>query len=372
MSCKFLCVAVLACLPAGMAAAETTIAIATVGPLQGQYAMFGEQLRHGAEMAVADINAAGGINGEMLALEVGDDGCDAQRAATVATDLAAKGVKFVAGHFCSGASIAAAKIYEQNGILQISPAATSPKFTDEGGWNVARVSGRDDGQGVFAGNFLATTYRERKIAVLDDGSSYGKGMADALRRTLAAAGLKEALSESFTPGTKDYGALVTRVVGAAIDVIYFSGPPTDAGRFVRRLREAGSPAQLVAGDALVSGEFWSAAGPAANGTLMTFPPDPLRLPAAKEVSGRFAGAGYVPEGATLYAYAAVQAYRQAALAVGGVDDNRKIAEWLRAGNTLNTVLGDLSMNEKGDIRSQNYVWYRWADGKYVEDVGLNR
>lgn len=370
MSRRLLCIAVLACLPAGMASAE--IAIATVGPMQGQYAMFGEQLRHGAEMAVADINAAGGINGEKLTLEIGDDGCDPQRAITVATELAAKGVKFVAGHFCSNASIAAAGIYEQNGILEISPAATNPKFTDQGGWNVARVSGRDDGQGVFAGSFLATAYRDKKIAVLDDGSSYGKGMADALRRTLAAAGVKEALSERYAPGGKDFGALVTRLIGAAIDVVYIGGASADAGLIVRRLREAGSPAQIVAGDTLVAGEFWSAAGPAANGTIMTFPADPQRLPAAKDVIGRFAASGYAPEGATLYAYAAVQAYRQAAVAVGGVDDNRKIAQWLRAGNTLNTVLGDLSMDEKGDIRNPKYVWYRWSDGKYAEDVDLNR
>lgn len=370
MNCRLLCVAVLACLPAGMAAAEITIA--TVGPMQGQYAMFGEQLRHGAEMAVADINAAGGINGEKLVLEVGDDGCDAQRAITVATDFAAKGVKFVAGHFCSSAAIAAAKIYEQNGILEISPAATSPKFTDEGGWNVARVSGRDDGQGAFAGGFLATAYRDKKIAVLDDGSTYAKGMADALRRTLAEAGVKEALSESFAAGSKDFSALVTRLAGAPIDAVYIAGSPADAGLIVRRLREAGSTAQIVAGDTLVAGEFFSAAGPAANGTLATFPVDPQRLPAAKEIIARFADSGYAPEGATLYAYAAVQAYRQAAVAVGGVGDNRKIAEWLRAGNTLNTVLGDLSMNQKGDIKTPKYVWYRWSDGKYVEDDELNR
>ena len=124
------------------------ITVATVGPITGQLAAMGEQYSQGAKKAVEDINKAGGVNGEKLVLEIGDDACDPKQAVNVANQLASKGVKFVAGHLCSGSSIPASKVYEEEGILQITPASTNPKFTDEGGWNVARVCGRDDAQGT--------------------------------------------------------------------------------------------------------------------------------------------------------------------------------------------------------------------------------
>src|SRR3989337_1301113 len=108
------------------------ITIATVGPITGQYAAFGEQMKKGAEMAVADINAAGGVNGEKLVLEVGDDACDPKQAVAVANQMVSKGIKFMAGHFCSGSSIPASDIYAEEGIIQISGASTNPEFTQKG------------------------------------------------------------------------------------------------------------------------------------------------------------------------------------------------------------------------------------------------
>ena len=180
-----------AALNASTALADITIA--TVGPITGSLAALGEQYKRGAELAVADINAAGGINGEKLVLEIGDDACDPKQAVAVANQMASKGVKFVAGHLCSGSSIPASKVYEEEGILQISPASTNPTFTDEGGWNVARVCGRDDAQGAVAAAFIAKNYAGKKVAVIDDKSAYGKGLADVTRKELAAAGFEVTL-----------------------------------------------------------------------------------------------------------------------------------------------------------------------------------
>ena len=135
--------------------AAEEILIAVAGPMTGQYASFGEQMRRGAEMAVADINATGGVLGKKLKLTVGDDACDPKQAVAVANKFASQGVKFVAGHFCSGSSIPASKVYTEENILQISPASTNPKLTEEGGPNVFRTCGRDDQQGIVAGNFMA-------------------------------------------------------------------------------------------------------------------------------------------------------------------------------------------------------------------------
>ena len=159
--------------------AYAEITVATAGPMTGQYASFGQQMKAGAEMAVADINSKGGVLGEMLKLEVGDDACDPKQAVAVANEMVGKGVVYMAGHFCSGSSIPASKVYEEEGIIQVSPASTNPKLTDEGGPNVFRVCGRDDQQGEVAGKFLAGVYRSMNIAIVHDKTAYGKGLADA-------------------------------------------------------------------------------------------------------------------------------------------------------------------------------------------------
>ena len=155
---------------AASAAAQAQIRVATVGPMTGSYAAVGAQMKAGAEQAVADINKAGGVNGQQLVLEIGDDACDPRQAVSVANQMASRQVKVVAGHYCSGSSIPASKVYAEEGVLQISPASTNPRYTDEGGWNTFRVCGRDDQQGLIAGKYIATTYKGKKVAVVGYGS----------------------------------------------------------------------------------------------------------------------------------------------------------------------------------------------------------
>ncbi|MBI2719288.1 MAG: branched-chain amino acid ABC transporter substrate-binding protein [Rhizobiales bacterium] len=352
-----------------VSAAWAEIKIGVAGPITGQYASFGEQLKRGAEMAVKDLNAAGGVNGEKLTLEVGDDACDPKQAVAVANQMVSKGIKFMAGHFCSGSSIPASAVYAEEGIVQITPASTNPKFTEQGLWNTNRVVGRDDAQGLVAGNFLAKTFKGKKIAILDDKSPYGKGLADETRKALNAAGVKETMNESYTAGEKDYTALVSKMKDAGIDAVYVGGYHTEGGLILRQMREQGMTAQMISGDAFNTAEFWTIAGPAGEGMIFTFAPEPRNIPAAKAVVEEFKAENYDPEGYTLYAYAAIQAWAQAATATKGTD-GKAISKWLRAGNTLKTVLGDISLNEKGDIKDAKYVWYKWSNGKYAEDPSL--
>jgi branched-chain amino acid transport system substrate-binding protein len=352
-----------------VSAAWADISIGVAGPITGQYAAFGEQLKRGAEMAVKDLNAAGGVNGEQLSLEVGDDACDPKQAVAVANQMVSKGIKFMAGHFCSGSSIPASAIYAEEGIVQITPASTNPKFTEQGLWNTHRVCGRDDAQGIVAGKFIASHYKDKKIAILDDKSAYGKGLADETRKALNAAGVKETMNESYTAGEKDYTALVSKMKDAGIDVVYVGGYHTEGGLILRQMRDQGMQSQMISGDAFNTEEFWTIAGPAGEGMIFTFAPEPRDNPAAASVVEEFKKDGYDPEGYTLYAYAAIQAWAQAATATKGTD-GKAIATWLRAGNTLHTVLGDISMNEKGDLKDAKYVWYKFHDGKYAEDKSL--
>src|SRR3954453_7000920 len=214
------------------ASAQAQVRIATVGPMTGNYAAFGQQMKNGAEQAVADLNKTGGVLGQQIALEVGDDACDPKQAVSVANQMASRKVVFVAGHYCSGSSIPASKVYAEEGILQISPASTNPKFTDEGGWNTFRVCGRDDQQGQVAGEYLAKKYKAEKIAILNDNSAYGKGLADETAKALHAAGGKEVLAAAYTPGEKDYSSLVSRLKEAGVSVIYVGGYHTEAGLII--------------------------------------------------------------------------------------------------------------------------------------------
>ncbi|MCA8929798.1 MAG: branched-chain amino acid ABC transporter substrate-binding protein, partial [Alphaproteobacteria bacterium] len=182
--------------------AYADIVIATAGPMTGQYASFGQQMKAGAEMAVKDINAAGGVLGQMLKLEVGDDACDPKQAVAVANQMVNKGVVLVAGHFCSGSSIPASAVYDEEGIVQISPASTNPKLTDEGGPGVYRVCGRDDQQGMVAGQYLADHYKGKNIAIVHDKTAYGKGLADETKAALEKAGGTVKLYEAITAGEK--------------------------------------------------------------------------------------------------------------------------------------------------------------------------
>ena len=352
----------------GLTAAKAEVTIATAGPMTGQYASFGEQMKRGAEMAIADLNAAGGVGGEKLKLMVGDDACDPKQAVAVANQFVSSGVKFVAGHFCSGSSIPASAVYAEEGILQISPASTNPTLTDDAhakGWtNVHRVCGRDDAQGIVAGKFLADKYKGKKVAILHDKTAYGKGLADETKKNMNAAGLTEALYEAYTAGEKDYSALVSKMKAEGVDAFYVGGYHTEAGLMIRQAHESGYKPQMVSGDALVTDEFWKITGPAGEGTLMTFQPDPRENAAAKDLVARIRADNYEPEGYTLYTYAAIQVWAEAVKKAGSTDVDA-VAKAIR-GNSFETVIGTLAFDEKGDVKNPEYVWYVWKDGKYAE------
>jgi len=339
------------------------IVIATAGPMTGQYASFGAQMKAGAEMAVEDINAAGGVLGEQLKLEIGDDACDPKQAVAVANQFAGQGVVLVAGHFCSGSSIPASAVYAEEGIVQISPASTNPVFTDERpGPGIFRMCGRDDQQGDVAGQFLIDNYADKKIAFIHDKTAYGQGLADATMAAYEKLGGKPALYEAYTAGEKDYTALVSKLKSEGIGVLYVGGYHTEAGLIVRQMREQGMDTVLISGDALVTDEYWAITGDAGEGTLMTFSPDPRKDPDAQPLVEKFRAKGVEPEGYVLYTYAAVQAWADAVKTAGSTDFDA-VVKALNEG-TFKTVLGESGFDEKGDVKLPGYVFYEWKSGTY--------
>ncbi len=360
--------AVATALSVSTARAADTITIATAGPITGDLASFGAQMQRGAEQAVADINKAGGVLGKQLVLEVGDDQCDPKQAVSVANDLVSKGVVFVAGHFCSGSSIPASAVYHEEGVLQITPASTNPKFTEDAaasGWDTLfRTCGRDDQQGDFAGAWIAEHFKGKNVAIVDDKSAYGKGLADLTRAALNGAGMKEVIDESITAGEQDYTALVSKLKDAKVDVIYFGGYHPEAALIVKQSREQGLQANLLSGDSLNTLEFATLAGTAADGVMFTNAAEARNLPTAAKVVEAFRAAGFEPEGYTLSTYAAIQVWAQA-VAKAGTTDAEAVAAALRS-QSYDTVIGSLAFNAKGDLTAATYVWYVFKDGNYSE------
>jgi branched-chain amino acid transport system substrate-binding protein len=351
-----------AALSATIVRAEVLIGMA--GPMTGTNAWFGEQMERGAELAVADLNAAGGVLGEQVRLITVDDFCDPDQAVAAARKLVSDGVVFVAGHWCSHASIPASKIYEAAGVLLISPASVNPMLTELGRANVFRVVPRDDADAIVAGNYLADHWANEKIAILHDKTTFGKGLAEATKKQLNRRGVNEAIYDAYAPGKKDYAPEIVRLQAADIAVVFIGGYHTEIGLMARAARARGYLVQLAAGGGvLATEEFGLIAGPAAEGTLFTFLPDARRNPEAAPVVERFRASGFEPEGYTLYTYGAVQAWAQAAEKAGSLEPLAMIAA-LRD-HQFDTVLGPIDFDEKGDVTIQTAAWYVWRGGTYV-------
>jgi branched-chain amino acid transport system substrate-binding protein len=288
----------------------------------------------------------------------GDDAGEPKQGPSVANGFVGDGVTFVVGHFNSGVSEPASDVYAENGILMITPASTNPKITDRGHWNVFRTCGRDDQQGKVAGDYIAAHFKDKKIAVTHDKTTYGKGLADETKKTMNAAGVTEVLYEGVNAGERDFSALVSKIKASGADVVYWGGVHTEGGSILRQMRAGGVNAVMMGGDGITSNEFAALAGPGVEGTLMTFGPDPQKRPEAAEVLQKFKARNFKPEAYTLYSYAALEVIKQAAESAKTLDP-RKVAEEIRSGKTWKTVIGDLSYDKKGDVTRLDYVMYTW-------------
>jgi branched-chain amino acid transport system substrate-binding protein len=360
-------VAATSLLGATAALAQSTYKIAVAGPLTGAAASYGEEMRRGAQQAADDINAAGGINGKKIELVFGDDACEPKQAVSVASRLIEKDkVHAVVGHFCSSSTIPASEAYAEADILMVTPASTNPKVTDRNLANVLRTCGRDDQQGVVAGNYIADVLKSKRVVLIHDKDTYGQGVADATRGQLAKRGIKDIMYEGLTRGEKDYNALVTKIKSVNADLIYFAGLSAEAGTLLRQVREQGLKTQFMSTDGAVEESFATTAGGKAvlKGVLITFGEDPRLIPDGKSVVEKLRKSGFEPAGFTLYTYAGVQVVA-AALKNSKATSGAALGKWLRA-NTVPTILGKKAWDAKGDLTSAAYVVSEYKDdGSYV-------
>ena len=297
----------------GTAAAQVKLGVE--GPITGPNAAFGAQLKNGAEQAVADINATGGILGKKISVS-----------------LRRRRVRSEAGRFgrqqirrrrreirrrrtsIPASPCPSSEVYQENGIVEITPASTNPQITERGMWNIFRTCGRDDQQGAVAGAYILKHFKGKKIAIVHDKTTYGKGLADETIKALAKGSMKPVLYEGVNTGEKDFSALVSKIKQSGADLVYWGGLHTEGGLIIRQMHDQGIKAPLMGGDGITTDELASIGGPAVEGTLMTYGPDARKNPAAKAAVAQFRAKKFEPEAYTLYSYAAVQIFTQAATA----------------------------------------------------------
>ncbi len=343
----------LAAIMMNAAPAAADIAVGVVGPLTGQYGALGNQLRVGVEAAISAVNAVGGINGEKLLVTALDDGCDTRKAVDMARQLVALDVRLVVGHYCAGASSAAALIYKDAGILMVTPSASHPALTDKGSWNVFRITGRDDAPFSLAARRIQSTPGAPKTAIVSSNAPQIQTLVQP-----AYAVLPNALGVTVKLGSFNSTTTAQELMDNAIERVIVALPSAEASALVSSLIYAGFQGAVYGGEQFLTDDFASNASDVQYDMNAAFLEDPMTAPSASRAAASLVLSGVTPDGATLPAYAAVEVFVAGAKA-RSVNDGAAIAEWLRAGNDIDTVLGRISFDAKGDLARQPFAWYRW-------------
>jgi len=342
--------------------AADTIKIGIAGPNTGPVAEYGAMQFRGALMAVDQINAKGGVDGKKLEAVTYDDACDPKQAVAVANKVVNDGVKFVVGHLCSSSTQPASDVYEDEGILMVTPAATSPDITSRGYKLVFRTIGLDSAQGPAAGNYIADHVKPKIVAVVHDKQQYGEGIATAVKQTLEGKGVKVAVFEGINAGDKDFSSLIAKLKQANVDFVYYGGYHPELGQILRQAKEKGLNAKFMGPEGVGNDSISQIAGDASEGLLVTLPKSFDQDPANQALTQAFKDKKEDPSGPFVYpSYTAVQLIADGITAAKS-EKPEDVAKALHAG-TFKTPMGDLSYDDKGDLKNFQFVVYEWHYGK---------
>ena len=344
-----------------MAFAEN-IKVAVVGAMSGPVAQYGDQEFTGAEQAVADINAKGGIKGNKLQIVKYDDACDPKQAVAVANKVVNDGIKYVIGHLCSSSTQPASDIYEDEGILMISPGATNPELTQRGYHYIMRTAGLDSSQGPTAANYILNKVKPQRIAIIHDKQQYGEGLARSVQEGLKAGKANIVFFDGITAGEKDFSALIARLQKENIDFVYYGGYYPEMGQMLRQARAVGLKTQFMGPEGVGNASLSNIAGNAAEGMLVTMPKRYDQDPTNSAIVDALKAQKKDPTGPYVWiTYAAVQSLATAMERTGS-DDPQALIKDLKA-NGAKTVIGPLSWDDKGDLKGFEFGVFQWhADG----------
>lgn len=343
-----------------------SIKLGVAAPLSGDLASYGIPTSHAAELAVKELNAAGGVLGRQLELVIEDDQCKEEIASNTASKLVGEGIVAVIGHICSGATESALTIYKDSEIIAVSPASTKTSLTLSGSYpNFFRTIAHDDAQGELAASFIADTLGLKKVAILHDKGAYGKGFALACQIELEAAGVEVALFEGITVGAPDYTAVINKVDFSGAEGLVWGGYHPEASKLVTQMRGKGIEIPFISDDGVKDDTFIDVAKGASEGVYATGPMDTANNPltilagsAHEETYGENPGAFFYN------AYAAVYAIANA-IEKAGSTEYGAVVESLK-GEYVDTTIGRISFDESGDVIGYGFSVFQVQNGEYVE------
>lgn len=337
---------------------KAPIKIALAGPATGPVVQYGDMQKIGVFAAIDQINQKGGVNGKQLEGVIYDDACDPKQAVAVANKIVNDGVKFVVGHLCSASTEPAADIYEEEGILMITAASTSPSITEKGHKLIFRTIGLDNLQGPFAASYIINSVKPKNMAIIHDKQQYGEGLATAVKDAVTAAGITPVLFEGVTAGDKDFSALIAKLAKNDVDFVYYGGYHPELGLILRQSAEKGFNAKFMGPEGVGNPDISKIAGDASEGLLVTLPESFDQDPANKALVEAIKAKGEDPAGPFVFpAYSAVQIMTKAIEATQS-EDTAKIAEYIR-NNSFDTTTGKLAYDSKGDLKDFSFVVYDW-------------
>jgi branched-chain amino acid transport system substrate-binding protein len=346
----------------GQSAIAKDIKIAIVGAMSGPVAQYGDMEFTGARQAIADINAKGGIKGDKLVGVEYDDACDPKQAVAVANKVINDGIHYVIGHLCSSSTQPASDIYEDEGVLMITPAATNADLTTRGYKLIMRTTGLDSDQGPTAANYILGTIKPQRIAVIHDKQQYGEGLARAVQDSLKKQGGNVVMFEGITAGDKDFSTLVARLKKENVDFVYFGGYYPEMGQILRQSKQAGLTAKFMGPEGVGNASLSNIAGAASEGMLVTLPKRYDQVPANKPIVEELKAKKLDPTGPFVWTtYAALQSLVTGIERSGSMDP-AAISKDLKA-KPVDTVMGSLNWDQKGDLKGFEFGIFQWhADG----------
>jgi branched-chain amino acid transport system substrate-binding protein len=344
-----------------------TVKIGSASPLTGPQAHIGIDIRNGVQLAIEDANAANiEIGGKKVKFEMvaEDDEANPTKATTVAQKLADAKVAAVIGHFNSGASIPASKIYSDAGIPQISPSSTNPKYTEQGFKTTFRVVAHDGQQGPTLARFAAKTLQSKSVAVIDDSTAYGQGLADNFEATAKTLGIKVVAREHTTDKDTDFKAILTKIKGKKPDLIMFGGIDPQAAPMIKQMKDLGIKAKFIGGDGMQTPNFIKLAGDASEGAMASIPGLPKdQMPGGKTFLEKYKAKFnqevelFAPMG-----YDAVMVFIDAMKRAGSTDPAKFLPEISKTG--YDGVIGPIAFDEKGDLKNGPITIYVVKGGQW--------
>lgn len=356
--------ACICCGLAGCAPSDREVLVGVAGPMTGSDAQMGADFQKGVSLAVEEWNSRGGVLGRTIKTVLVDDQSDSAQAVVAAQKLVKDRVAGVVGHYNSNCSIPASDVYHQASIPMITPASTNPLLTGRGYRGIFRVCGTDDQQGKAGADFVSRKLQAKRVAVLHDSTVYGKGLAE-LFMTHLGSSASIVYTGGIIRGSKDFRGVLREIREQRPDLVYFGGVYSEAGLLIKQARDLSLTVPFLSGDAAFDRKMIEVAGSsAAEGTYLTFSPNPENLPTARSFVEKYRARYGDPGAYSVYAYVAANVLFEA-LQAAGTTDGRAVAEKLHS-LEFSTALGPIRFTEKGDVAQAPYMVWITRGGRLQE------